>query len=127
MSGKISNIIREYIFGLSIICTIIGLVTLLFGLIGMLMRETVSDMLNVQPQLLDWSFYILAVGFILLIAGIWYLYTFIKDKRFLMEEIQTNKRSEFMKCHGKLQDAARRLPSKYRKMLSEKEASLKIK
>ena len=126
MSGKIGNIIREYVFGLSILGTIVGLIVLIFGLAMTFNIDLLTSAIGLS-KVLNWGLYVVIVGFIFLLAGIWYLYTFIKDKRFLMEEIQTNKRSEFMKRHGELQDAARRLPSKYRQMLSEKETSLKIK
>jgi len=88
--------------------------------------ESLTNALGLS-DVLNWGLYVLIVGFIVLLAGIWYLYMFMKNKKFLLSEIETNKRSEFMKRHADLQDAARQLPSKYRNMLSEKEKNLKIK
>lgn len=126
MSGKIGNMIRENIFVLSILTTIVGLIVLVLGLAMTFKLEFLTDALGLST-LLDWGLYVLVVGFIVLLTGVWYLYTFLKNKKFLLTEIETNKRSEFMKRHGELQDAARHLPSKYRDMLSEKEKNLKIK
>jgi thiol:disulfide interchange protein len=126
MSGKIGNMIRENIFILSILTTIVGLIVLVPGLAMTFNIEFLTDALRLST-LLDWGLYVLVVGFIVLLTGVWYLYTFLKNKKFLLTEIETNKRSEFMKRHGELQDAARHLPSKYRDMLSEKEKNLKIK
>jgi hypothetical protein len=49
------------------------------------------------------------------------------DKRFILEEIKTDKRSEFIKKHNELRNTAKRLPSKYKKMLKEKEKELGVK
>ena len=75
----------------------------------------------------DWNFYILIVGFIFLGAGIYYLYTYLKNKKFILDEIKTNKRSELLKKHAELKNTVRHMPSKYHKMLKDKEKELKIK
>lgn len=127
MSRKIGNIIQEYIFGLSIFCSIIGILALVYSVLGMWMPNVLINNLGISQDVLNWSLYVLMGGFIVFIAGIWYLWVFIKNKRFLLKELETNKRSEFMKLQSELQEAVRHLPSKYKKLLSEKEESLKIK
>ncbi len=127
MSRKIGNIIQEYIFGLSIFCSIIGILALVYSVLGMWMPNVLKSTLGIGQDVLDWSLYVLIGGFIVFIAGIWYLWVFLKNKRFLLKELETNKRSEFMKLQSELQEAARHLPSKYKKLLSEKEESLRIK
>ena len=47
-----------------------------------------------------------------------------KLKKFLLEELKTNKRSEIQKKHSDLKDAARHLPFKYKKMLADKEKEI---
>jgi hypothetical protein len=93
----------------------------------MWMPNVLINNLGISQDVLNWSLYVLIGGFIVFIAGIWYLWVFIKNKRFLLKELETNKRSEFMKLQSELQEAVRHLPSKYKKLLSEKEESLKIK
>jgi hypothetical protein len=78
-------------------------------------------------QLDDWNFYLLAIGFILLAAGIWYLYSYLKNRKFVLEELKTNKRSELIKKHTELKNVVRHLPTKYQKMLHDKEEELSIK
>ena len=45
----------------------------------------------------------------------------------MLDEIATNKRSELLKMHSELKITAKKLPSKYRNMLKEKEKEFKIK
>jgi len=102
MAGKISNFFRETQFVFSIILTIIGFIVLYIGII---------------PYL---------IGFIAFIAGVWYLYSFLKNKKFVLDELKTNKRSELLKRHAELKSTVKYLPSKYQKMLKDKEKELKI-
>jgi hypothetical protein len=44
-----------------------------------------------------------------------------------LDELATNKRSELLKMHSELKQTAKKLPSKYKKMLKEKEEEFKIK
>jgi hypothetical protein len=74
----------------------------------------------------NWTAFLVPVGFVLLIAGIYYLYAFIRDRKFVLEELQTNKRSEFIKKHLELKTTVKRLPKKYRDMVKDKEKELKI-
>jgi len=127
MANKIGKIWKEYIFGLSIVMLVVGLIVLIFGILGMWFDELLISSFAIDQDILSWSLYILIIGIVLTLAGVFYLYDFLKNKRFLLEEIQTNKRSEFMKNHVELKNAARHLPSKYQEMLSKKEKELRIK
>jgi len=129
MANMLGRIWKEYIVGISIVLLIIGLVFLVFGLLGSIeqSKDFLMSSLGITEDLLAWGLYILIIGFILTLAGIYYLYEFMKNKRFMLEEIETNKRSEFMKKHAELKNAARHLPSKYQEMLTEKEKELRIK
>ena len=71
--------------------------------------------------------YVLIAGLIIILIGVYYIYSFIVNTRFLLEEVKTNKRSEFLKKHNELKNVVRHLPSKYKKMLKEKEKELNIK
>ena len=126
MSGKINRFLREYIFGLSIIVLIVGLVITLFGVLG-IWTTVLHDSLNIPENILVWSPYIFVIGIILFLTGVYYLYAFLKNKRFLIEEIETKRRSDFIKKHQELKNSVRFLPSKYQNMLKEKEKELKIK
>lgn len=128
MSRKIGKILQEYIFILSVICTIIGILLLGYGIPGTLISfEMIDDILHIQQEIIAWSPYILIVGIIIFLVGIWYLWLYLKNKKFLLKELKTTKRSEFIKLQPELEEASHYLPLKYRKMLSEKEASMKRK
>ena len=134
MSGKISGFLRNYVVGISIIFVIVGLFVFLMGALWYGLRDMiVSKDLQLGfyteqiIQLEDWNFFLLVIGFIVLGTGIWYLYSYLKNRKFVLEELETNKRSELIKKHRELKNVVRHLPSKYQKMLREKEKELKIK
>lgn len=127
MSGKISKMMREYVLILSILSAILGAIVTIFGILGIWMKDLLIDSLSISSDFLVWSPYILVIGIIVLLAGIWYLYDFFRNKKILLEELQTKKRSEFLKKHAELKDAARHLPSKYQQLLEEKERELNVK
>ena len=123
MAGKITNFLREGQFGFSIILTIVGIIVLYMGITGIWYQ----DFCILSVDLLDWSLYLLFIGFIVFAFGIYYLYAFYKNRKFIIEELKTNKRSEFLKKHAELKITVKRMPSKYRKMVKDKEEELKIK
>jgi hypothetical protein len=127
MLDRIIKTIREYVFGLSIIFIIIGAIVLIFGIIGTWWKQLFQDAMGLSEDVLIWSPYILILGVILFLIGVWYLYSYINNKRILTEGLQTNKRSEFVKNHTELKNAARRLPSRYLREFQEKEKQFRIK
>ena len=124
ISGKISGFLRELKLFLSIILTIVGFLILLIG-INFIFNK--FNIFNLSEEILNWSIFLLIIGFIILLTGIYYLYSYLKDRKFILEELETNKRSEILKKHIELQKAVKHMPSKYKKMLEEKEEEFKIK
>ena len=127
MSGKITSFLREYILILSILFTIIGCIVLFIGLTGMWFQDILKNFFNISEEIIAWSLYILIFGFIIFIIGVYYLYNYINNRNFVFQEIKTNKRSEFLKKHNEVKQKVKHLPSKYHKMLKEKEKDLQIK
>jgi len=127
MSGKITGFLREYVFGLSIVFTILGCIVLFIGITGMWLQDIPKNMLGFSDETLNWSLYILILGFIVFVIGVYYLYSYITTRKFVNEELKTNKRSEFLKKHVEVKQKVKHLPSKYQKMLKEKEEELQIK
>ena len=123
MAGKITNFFRETQLVFSTILTIIGFIVLYVGSTGMWNH----DLCILPEDYFDWSFYLLVIGFIAFIAGVWYLYSYLSNKKFVLNELKTNKRSELLKRHAELKSTVKHLPAKYRKMLNDKEKELKIK
>jgi hypothetical protein len=126
MAGKINRFFREFVLAFSIILTIVGIVVVILGICGIWYQDIAKDVFGFSNDVFDWSLYILILGFIVLGFGVYYLYYYLKNRKFILEELETNKRSELLKRHGELKITVRKMPSKYQKMLKEKEDELKI-
>ena len=70
MSGKITGFLREYVFVLSIIFTILGCIVLVIGVTGIWFQDIPKNMLGFSEKLLDWSLYLLIIGFIIFGTGV---------------------------------------------------------
>jgi len=127
MAGKITNFFRELTLPFSIILTVFGLIILFIGITANWAHDIATNTFNFSDDILNWWLYFLILGFIMFAAGVWYLYSFFKNRKFILEELETNKRSELLKKHAELKSTVKHMPSKYRKMLKEKEDELKIK
>lgn len=129
MVSRIGRLIREYIVSLSIITMLIGLILLSMGILWYGFNDVVeqSKELDIVFQIGDWNAYLLVIGLIIFGIGVYYLYVYFVDKKFILEEIKTDKRSEFIRKHSELRSTVKRLPSKYKKMLKDKEKELGIK
>ena len=123
MKEKIVGFLRNYVFPLSIITLIIGLILLIWGVI----YYWNADLVGFIRELGGYNAYVLVIGLIIFGIGVYYLYSYLTKKKLLMEELETNKRSEFLKKHSELKEIVRHLPSKYKAMLKEKEEELNIK
>lgn len=128
MNGKITGFLREYVFVLSIIFTILGAIVLFIGITGIWFEDIPKDFFGFSAEILAWSFYILILGFVVFgWFGVYYLYSYLKNRKFVLEGLETNKRSEFLKKHAEIKIKVKHLPSKFHKRLKEKEEELKIK
>lgn len=128
MISRITGFLKEYVFGLSIIVTIIGFIILFMGVIWYGFREVeIGFYTDIIHQLEEWNAYLLVIGLIIFGIGVYYLYSYLKNRKFFLEELETKKRSEFLKKHGEIRDTVRNLPSKYMRMLEEKEEELGVK
>jgi len=127
MAGRISGFLREYVLIFSIILTIIGIFLLFISATGMWFQDIPKNLLNLSDDFLKWSLYLLIIGFIIFVTGVYYLYSFLKNRKFILDEIKTNKRSELIKKHAELKNTVRHLPVKYQKMLEDKEEEFNIK
>lgn len=129
MVSKMTRFMREYVFGFSIITIIIGLFLLSMGVLWFGFNDIVieNNSLEFIANLENLNAYLLVAGLIILGIGLFYLYSFLKNRKLALEELKTDKRSEFLKKHNELKSIVKYLPSKYQKMLKDKENELKIK
>ncbi len=125
---KITGLLKEYVFGLSIISMIIGLFLLFMGIIFYWISDIeLGFYTDIIKKLDQWNAFILVGGLIIFGIGLYYLYSYQTNRAFVLEEVKTNKRSEFLKKHKEVKGTVKHLPSKYQKMIKDKEKELKIK
>jgi len=119
------GILREIIPPLSIFGIIAGLSLLFIGAMWIWFPDF-GFFSNFIKSLSYWNYYLFIIGILLFIASTWYFYDFLRRRKFLLEEIKTDKRSELIKIKKELEEMVKKLPSKYEKMLEEKKKELKI-
>ncbi|MCK4332898.1 MAG: hypothetical protein KAV40_04900 [Thermoplasmatales archaeon] len=129
MMSKIIRFMREYVFGLSIITMIIGLFLLFMGVLWFWFNDIVIENSSLEfiANLENLNAYLLVAGLIIFGIGLYYLYSYLNNRKFALEELRTDKRSEFLKKHNELKNIVKYLPSKYQKMLKDKEDELRVK
>ena len=127
--SKIIRFMREYVFGLSIITMIIGLFLLFMGVLWFWFNDIVIENSSLEfiANLENLNAYLLVAGLIIFGIGLYYLYSYLNNRKFALEELRTDKRSEFLKKHNELKNIVKYLPSKYQKMLKDKEDELRVK
>jgi len=126
MSGKITNFLREYVVIFSVILTILGIILLFFGVTPIWFSDIPKSLFGLTEDGLGWLYYLLVLGFISFLTGVYYLFTYFKNRKFILKELKTNKRSELLKRHLELKKTTKHMPSKYQKMLKEKENELHL-
>jgi hypothetical protein len=129
MSGRITRFLREYIFALSILTIIPGVFFMFMGIVFLFFLDIAKpedSVLHFIDIIGIWNDYILVAGLIIFGMGVYYLYSFLSKRKYVLDELRTDKRSEILKKRIKLQNTVKRLPSKYQRMLLEKEEEFNI-
>ena len=130
MSGRIIGFLREYVLGLSILTIILGAIFCFMGVVYLFffnIAEPVNSPIHfIKDPIGIWNDYILIAGLIILGVGVYYLYSYITKRKYVLDELKTDKRSEILKKRSKLESTVKKLPSKYQKMLTEKEEEFNI-
>jgi membrane protein implicated in regulation of membrane protease activity len=130
MAGRIVGFLREYILLLSILIIIPGALFIFMGAIYLFdanIAAPTNSLLHIIYTIDIWNDYILVAGLILLGIGLYYLYSYFTKRKFVLDELKTDKRSEILKKRNKLETTVKHLPTKYQQMVSEKEEEFNIK
>ncbi|VVB59804.1 Uncharacterised protein [uncultured archaeon] len=130
MSGRIVGFLREYILLLSILIIIPGIIFIFMGVVYVFFintTENVNSLLHFINVVGVWNDYILVAGLIIFGIGVYYLYSYLNKRKFVLDELKTDKRSEILKKRNKLETTVKHLPRKYQRILLEKEEELSIK
>ncbi len=129
MSGRITSFFRELVAPISMFLVISGSILMVFGCIWIFFKDfatNTSSPVYFLSTVGEWNWYVLAAGVIVFGFGLYYLYSFMSKRHFVLKELKTNKRSELLKKHSELKSKVKRLPKKYQKMLQEKEEEMHI-
>jgi hypothetical protein len=130
MSGRIVGFLREYVLALSILILIPAAIFIFMGVVYLFFinfADPVTSPLHfIKDPIGIWNDYILIAGVIILGISLYYLYSFITKRKYVLDELKTDKRSEILKKRSKLESTVKQLPSKYQKMLSDKEDEFNI-
>ena len=130
MSGRITGFLREYVLALSILLLIPALLFIGMGIIYIFfvgITEPADSLFHfIKEPFGIWNDYILIAGLIISGIALYYLYSYFTKRRFVIDELKTDKRSELLKMRNKLESTVKHLPSKYQKMLSDKEDEYNI-
>jgi putative Mn2+ efflux pump MntP len=89
--------------------------------------EPTNSLLHFIKVIGVWNDYILVAGLIIFGIGVYYLYSYLNKRKFVLDELKTDKRSEILKKRNKLESTVKHLPKKYQQMLSDKEEEFSIK
>jgi hypothetical protein len=130
MSGRIVGFLREYILLLSILIIIPGIIFIFMGVVYLFFinsNEPTNSLLHFIYIIGVWNDYILVAGLIIFGIGVYYLYSYLSKRKFVIDELKTDKRSEILKKRSKLETTVKHLPKKYQQMLAEKEEEFSIK
>ncbi len=130
MSGRITGFLREYVLALSILIIIPAVIFIFMGVVYLFFID-IAEPLNsplhfIKDPLGIWNDYILIAGLIILGIGVYYLYSYFTKRKLVLNELKTDKRSELLKMRSKLESTVKHLPSKYQRMLAEKEDEFDI-
>ncbi len=130
MSGRIVGFLREYVLVLSILILIPAALFIFMGVVYLFfigIAEPVTSPIHfIKDPVGIWNDYILVAGLIILGIGVYYLYSYRTKRKYVLEELKTDKRSEILKKRTKMESTVKHLPSKYQKMLSDKEEEFNI-
>jgi len=130
MAGRIIGFLREYTLALSIVIIIPGIVFIFMGVIYLFflsITEPATSLLHfIKSPIGVWNDYILVAGLIIFGIGVYYLYSYVTKRKFVLDELKTDKRSEVLKKRNKLESTVKHLPKKYQRMLDEKEDEFNI-
>jgi hypothetical protein len=130
MAGRIIGFLREYALALSILIIIPGIVFIFMGVIYLfflsITEPATAPLHFIKSPIGVWNDYILVAGLIIFGIGVYYLYSYITKRKFVLDELKTDKRSEVLKKRNKLESTVKHLPKKYQRMLDEKEDEFNI-
>lgn len=124
---KLRNFMHENKPALCVIGIILGIPLIALSVFSLMFKEGDTGMLRWANGLIGvWAFWIILLGFVLFIPGIYYLAVFIKQLKEFRKLMAIDSKAMFIKNQDRIEELAWRLHPKYEKMVINKKAKLKI-
>ena len=124
----IENFLHENKPGLCVVGIITGLPAVIVSVLSLLYSEGDAGVVQWAYDLIgNWAFWLIIIGFVLLIPGIYYLAVFYRQLKEFRELIKTDSKALFVKNQDRIEELAWRLHPKYERVVVAKKERLKIK
>jgi uncharacterized membrane protein len=107
---------------------IVGIPAVIVSVFALLYSEGDTGMTEWGHDLIgNWGFWVIILGLILFITGIYYLAMFYKQLKEFKGLMKTDSKALFIKNQDRIEELAWRLHPKYEKLVAEKKQKLKVK
>ena len=124
----LQKFIHENKPGLCVIAIILGIPSIIISTLSILYNEGDTGLTAWAYDLIEnWAFWVMIIGLVLLIPGMYYLATFIKQHREFKELMKTDSKALFIKNQDRIEELAWKLHPNYEKLVIEKKVKLKVK
>ena len=128
ISISFNSFIHENKPGLCVIAIILGMPAIIISILSLLNGTWDNGFTQWAFDLTgNWSFWLIIVGFVLFIPGLYYLVTFIMQLREFRELMTTDSKALFIKNQDRIEELAWRLHPQYEKLVIEKKKKLNVK
>ena len=114
---------------LAVLCTAAGIPLLVFSSLSIFFyKEGDTGFLStIHDSVGNWAYWILIFGIVLLVIGIYYIYSFIKLLKEFKKLMDESSKSRFIKNLDRIEELAWRLHPRYEKIVVNRKQELKIK
>ena len=115
---------------LAVLCTAVGIPLIVFSSLRIFLYKEGdfgSLLSTVHDSLGDWAYWVLTLGVVLLVVGIYYVYSFIKLLKEFKKLMDISSKSKFIKNLDRIEELAWRLHPRYEKIVLSRKQELKIK
>ncbi|MDO9538254.1 MAG: DUF3198 domain-containing protein [Thermoplasmata archaeon] len=114
--------------GLCVLGIIFGMPMVLLSVLSINFKPGDTDIrLWANDSIGNWAFWVIILGFIILIPGIYYLWSFRSQLKEFKKLMKTDSKAIFVKNQDRIEELAWKLHPKYEKMVINKKTKLKVK
>jgi hypothetical protein len=125
---RITAYIHKNKLPLCALCITASLPIIIFSILAFLWKAGNVDLTSTAHELLgDWSYWLIVIGFILLIGGSYYMFVFLRQLKEYKSLINEPSKAKFIKNLDRLEELAWRLHPRYERIVIDRKKKFKIK